>query len=289
MMQTQPQAERDVCLRVEGVGMRFGGLWALSDVSFEVQRGTILGMIGPNGSGKTTMMNIISGVYKPTNGRVMYDGKRIADVPTHDVCHSGIARTFQVVKPFANLTVRENVAVGAMYGRLGSKRSGHDAFERTDELLDFIGLARVADRPASDLTIADRKRLEVAKALALDPELLLLDEVMAGLNASEVDEALGLLRTVNERGVTLIVVEHLMKAIMSISKRIVVLAEGKKITEGTPDEVTSSPEVIEAYLGSRFAKRQQEERERARGASSAAKERGKPQIGPGENGGSDQE
>ena len=252
-------------LRVEHVGMRFGGLRALDDVSFEVERGTILGLIGPNGSGKTTMMNVVSGVYKPTSGSVSYAGKHISDVPTHEVCHLGIARTFQVVKPFANLTVRENVAVGAMYGKLGAKRTAADAFARTDELLELVSLARVASRPASDLTIPDRKRLEVAKALALDPDLLLLDEVMAGLNAAEIDEALDLLRAVNARGVTLIVVEHLMKAIMSISRRIVVLAEGKKIAEGTPQEVTSMPVVIEAYLGSRFAKRQEDERKRREG------------------------
>jgi branched-chain amino acid transport system ATP-binding protein len=258
-------SENGVSLRIEHVGMRFGGLRALDDVSFDVERGTILGLIGPNGSGKTTMMNVVSGVYKPTSGRVMYGGKRIADVPTHEVCHLGIARTFQVVKPFASLTVRENVAVGAMYGRLGAKRSARDAFARTNELLELVALARVADRPASDLTIPDRKRLEVAKALALDPDLILLDEVMAGLNASEVDEALDLLRSINARGVTLIVVEHLMKAIMSISRRIVVLAEGKKIAEGTPQEVTSSPAVIEAYLGARFAKRQETDRARREG------------------------
>jgi branched-chain amino acid transport system ATP-binding protein len=248
----------EIALRIEGVGMRFGGLKALDDVTFDVERGGVLGLIGPNGSGKTTLMNVISGVYKPTTGAVMYAGRRIADVPTHHVCHLGIARTFQIVKPFANLTVRENVAVGAMYGREGRKRSTREAFARAEELLDVVGLARVANRPASDLTIPDRKRLEVAKALALDPEVLLLDEVMAGLNATEVDEALDLLRSVHARGVTLIVVEHLMKAIVSISTCIVVLAEGKKIASGAPSDVLASPHVIEAYLGSRWAKRQQQ-------------------------------
>jgi branched-chain amino acid transport system ATP-binding protein len=244
-------------LSIENVAMHFGGLHALDGVSFEVERGAVVGLIGPNGSGKTTLMNVISGVYKPTAGSVHFAGRRIADVPTHAVCHLGIARTFQVVKPFANLTVRENVAVGAMYGRNGAKRSASASFVRAGELLEIVGLARVAHRPASDLTIPDRKRLEVAKALALDPEVLLLDEVMAGLNATEVDEALELLRAVNARGITLIVVEHLMKAIVSISTTTVVLAEGKKIAEGVPAEVLASPVVIEAYLGARYARRQQ--------------------------------
>jgi branched-chain amino acid transport system ATP-binding protein len=277
-MSAAPDGDAGVALRVREVGMRFGGLWALSEVSFDVERGAVLGLIGPNGSGKTTLMNVISGVYKPTSGEVLYRGKRIADVPTHQVCHLGIARTFQVVKPFANLTVRENVAVGAMYGRDGGKRSTRASFERAQELVEIVGLARVATRVASDLTIPDRKRLEVAKALALDPDVLLLDEVMAGLNATEVDEALELLRDVNARGVTLIVVEHLMKAIVSISTSIVVLAEGKKIAQGAPGDVLASPQVIEAYLGSRWAKRQEQlaiiAAERAEAARAHAPESG---------------
>jgi len=264
-MSAQPALEatpaHEVALRISDVGMRFGGLWALSEVSFDVERGSVVGLIGPNGSGKTTLMNVVSGVYKPTTGEVTYAGKRIADVPAHDVCHLGIARTFQIVKPFASLSVRENGAVGAMYGRNGGKRSTRASFERAQELLEIVGLARIADRAASELTIPDRKRLEVAKALALDPDVLLLDEVMAGLNATEVDEALELLRDVNKRGVTLIVVEHLMKAIVSISTTIVVLAEGKKIAQGAPSTVLASPQVIEAYLGSRWVKRQEQLKE----------------------------
>jgi len=243
-------------LEVDNVEMRFGGLLALGGVSFSVEQGTILGLIGPNGSGKTTMMNVISGVLRPTSGRVSFKGRALTRVPTHRISALGIARTFQVVQPFTNLTVLENVSVGSMFGRGSEKRSTREAFEFAADLLDVVGLARVASRMAGDLTVPDRKRLEVAKALALDPELLLLDEVMAGLNATEVEEAVELLRRVNAKGVTLIVVEHVMKAIVSLSRRIVVLAEGEKIAEGEPREVTEMPQVIEAYLGSRYAARQ---------------------------------
>jgi branched-chain amino acid transport system ATP-binding protein len=201
-------------------------------------------------------MNVISGVMRPTTGAVIFKDKKIADVPAYDVCKLGIARTFQIVKPFANLTVLENVAVGSMYGRNGAKRTTVQAFDVAQSLLERVGLARVAERRASDLTIPDRKRLEVAKALALDPDVLLLDVVLAGLNLAEVDEALRLLRKINDEGVTLIVVEHLMKAIMLISTTVVVLAEGKMIAQGTAAQVTTSQAVIEAYLGARFARRQ---------------------------------
>jgi branched-chain amino acid transport system ATP-binding protein len=236
--------------------MRFGGLQALRDVSFSVPQGAIVGLIGPNGSGKTTLMNVISGVFKPTSGDVTFKGVRIASVAPYKVSHLGIGRTFQIVRPFKSMDVLENVAVGAMFGKDGRRRSTGEAFARASELLGIVGLDRVARKPASDLTIPDRKRLEVAKALALDPELLLLDEVMAGLTLAEVDEAIDLLRQVNARGVTLVVVEHVMKAIMSVSSEVVVLAEGEKIAQGTPLEVTALPAVIEAYLGSRFAERQ---------------------------------
>ena len=247
-------AVTDVAIRAEDVVVRFGGLVALDGVSLSVQRGEILGLIGPNGAGKTTLLSVMSGTQRPTSGAVFVDGRDITRVPTYEIVRLGLARTFQVVKPFANLTVRENVAVGALFGRHGMGRSYTAAFAAADMVLERVGLATQAQRPASQLTLAGRKRLEIAKALATDPDILLLDEVMAGLTAHETDQAMELLRGVNAAGVTLVVVEHVMKAIMGISQRVVVLHQGKVIAQGLPSAIVADPLVIQAYLGTRYAK-----------------------------------
>ena len=247
-------AATDVAIRTEDVVVRFGGLVALDGVSLSVQRGEILGLIGPNGAGKTTLLSVMSGTQRPTSGTVFVDGRDITRVPTYEIVRLGLARTFQVVKPFANLTVRENVAVGALFGRHGMGRSYTAAFAAADAVLERAGLATQAQRPASQLTLAGRKRLEIAKALATDPDILLLDEVMAGLTAHETDQAMELLRGVNAAGVTLVVVEHVMKAIMGISQRVVVLHQGKVIAQGLPTAIVADPLVIQAYLGTRYAK-----------------------------------
>ena len=214
--------------------MRFGGLQALDDVSFAVAPGAVVGLIGPNGSGKTTLMNVISGVYKPECRRRCGSRGRALPMCRRAVCRLRDRAYVSSRQAVRHLTVRENVAVGAMFGREGRRRSSAGAFAKADELLAVVGLDRVGGRRASDLTIPDRKRLEVAKAWRSTPELLLLDEVMAGLNATEIDEALDLLRTVNRRGVALIVVEHVMKAIVSISSTVVVLAEGRRSPKARP-------------------------------------------------------
>jgi len=218
-------------------------------------------VIGPNGAGKTTFVNCITGFDKPTAGAVTFNGQDITRLPGHALGRLGMARTFQVVKPFKQLTVRDNVAVGAMFGAGGRQRSAAQAKDYAAHMIERVGLQREINRQASELTIPDLKRLELAKALAMDPQLLFLDEVMAGLNQVEVERSMELIRSINRSGVTIFVIEHVMKAIMGISQRLVVLHFGKKIAEGRPQEIVESQAVVEAYLGERFARRERERRD----------------------------
>lgn len=238
-------------LGVKQLSRRFGGVRALNDVSFEMRSGEILGLMGANGAGKTTLFSLIAGNVAPSAGEIWFDGRRIDGLGPHQVNRLGIARTFQIVRPFATMTVMENVAVGALYGR-GRTMSQKQAREQCRAILDEVGLADRAELPASALTLAGRKRLEVARALATQPRLILLDEVLAGLNAREAGEALDLLRKLREsRSLSIVVIEHVMKALMQLSDRIVVLHDGQKVMEGLPTEVANDPRVIKAYLGER--------------------------------------
>jgi branched-chain amino acid transport system ATP-binding protein len=221
----------------------------LDDISFDMQDGEILGLMGANGAGKTTLFSIIAGNIPPSTGEIWFDDHRIDGLGPHRVSRLGIARTFQIVRPFATMTVLENVTVGALYGR-GQTKSQPRAREQSMQILGEVGLADRADVPASALTLAGRKRLEVARALATEPRLLLLDEVLAGLNATEARDALDLLRQLRKsRSLSIIVIEHVMKALMQLSERIIVLHDGLKVMEGIPAEVANDPRVIKAYLG----------------------------------------
>lgn len=240
-------------LQVEGLSKTFGGVTAVRDLSFSVSAGERLGIIGPNGAGKTTTFNVISGEYRPTAGVVRLDGARVDGLRPHQINRRGIARTFQIVRVFGTLTVREHVLTGVLSRRPGL-RVGERQAEEAEELLHLTGLERFRDMLARNLTTASKKRLELATALATRPKVLLLDELMAGLNPVEVEESMELLRRINEeRGITLIVVEHVMKAIMGLCQRILVLHYGEKIAEGTPQEVAGNRRVIEAYLGEEYA------------------------------------
>jgi branched-chain amino acid transport system ATP-binding protein len=232
-------------LQVESVTKRFGGLLAVDQVSVEAQHGRITGLIGPNGAGKTTLFAVIAGFEAPSAGRVLLDGVDVTDETAHRRAARGIARTFQVVQPFAGLTVRENIAVGA-HLRLASRK---EALACADAVADRVGLARDRDKSAASLTAAGLKRLELGRALATDPKLLLLDEVLAGLNPSEIRDMLPVVRAICESGVAILMVEHVMQAVMSLCEHIYVLAEGRVIAAGSPEAVSSDPRVIEAYLG----------------------------------------
>jgi branched-chain amino acid transport system ATP-binding protein len=233
-------------LVVRGLSKRFGGLRAVQDVSFTIQENETVALIGPNGAGKTTSFHLITGFHRPDSGSVLAYGREIVGLRPHDICAHGVARTFQVAKPFGAMTVLANVMTGAFL------RDKHAAVarEKAREVIEFVGLSAREQTPARDLTTIDQRRLEMARALATQPRLLLLDEVMAGLNPAEIDQAVGLIGKLSQRGLTIVIVEHVMRAIMAVARHIVVLDHGQKIAEGTPKEIVENPEVVRAYLGS---------------------------------------
>lgn len=240
-------------LEARALSRRFHGLQAINRLSFAQRRGEILGLIGPNGAGKTTLINLISGTLFADTGELAFDGARIDRLSPQRRAHLGIGRTFQVMKPFPRLSVIENVTVGALFGFGGGERGLATARERARDVLDFTGLLHRSDQYADQLGGPDRKRLELAKALALRPRLLLLDEVMAGLNLNEIDEVVAIIKKIRDTGVAILVIEHVMKAIRSLSDRIIVLHHGEKIAEGEPNIVLTDPRVVDAYLGKRRA------------------------------------
>jgi len=235
-------------LEGQGVTKYFGGLAAVSNVDFHVDQGEIVGLIGPNGAGKTTLFNLISGTLPLTSGEIRFKGQKLNGLKPHRICKMGIARTFQETKVFTNMPALQNVLVGAFFGT-PSRVSGADAAREAAQAVEFVGLSAMSATPIQDLTLVNQKRVEVARALATKPDLLLLDELMAGLNPTEVSEAMELVTKIRDTGITIFMVEHVMKAIMGICGRIMVLHHGEKIAEGTPQEIVANKKVIEIYLG----------------------------------------
>ncbi|ABF45102.1 amino acid/amide ABC transporter ATP-binding protein 1, HAAT family [Deinococcus geothermalis DSM 11300] len=234
-------------LRAEGLSKRFGGLHAVQNVSFTHSAGEILAVIGPNGAGKTTLLNLLSGVYRPSSGRLWLLGRDVTDDSMEARCHAGLGRAFQIVRPFPEMTVHENVTVGALFGKPGVSLPA--ARERAYDLLERTGLAAHADKAAHELTLLQDKRLEVARALATEPRVLLLDEVMAGLRPAEAQEAVALVRSVRDSGVSVLFIEHIMPVVRDLADRVVVMDQGQVIAQGTYREVTANPQVVAAYLG----------------------------------------
>jgi branched-chain amino acid transport system ATP-binding protein len=232
-------------LNVQGITKRFGGLVAVHDFSLSMEAGQIVALIGPNGAGKTTAFNVISGFYKPNAGTITFNGQNITNLRPDQICKLGLTRTFQVVRPFRGISVLDNVMVGA-YARTNDT---HVARAKAYEALDFLGMLPLAGKMASGLPIAGRKRLEIARALATEPRLLLLDETMAGLRPAEADEVIGMVRKVSERGVGILLVEHVMRVVMSLAEQVFVLHHAEKLAEGTPETIVQNPQVIDAYLG----------------------------------------
>lgn len=230
------------------VNKNFGGLAAVSNVDFELKQGEILGLIGPNGAGKTTLFNLISGAFSPKSGVIKFKDHNIGGLKPHKICRLGIARTFQLVKVFSHLSVFENVLMGALFG-LQNSLSSNEANELANEMIDFVGLSEIKTLSAGGLTLVNQKKVEVARALATKPEILLLDEIMAGLNPTEITQAIQLVKRIRDNHITIVMIEHVMHAIMNVCDRIIVLHHGEKIADATPQEIANNQRVIEIYLG----------------------------------------